>query len=308
MVYFDFVLRSVFVYSALSVTDDYSCVSLMNHWSGMCVCVCVSGTRRVECMDLFSRLRRKLTEGIQYPFAMVSYGGKLYYTDWRRSDSLTNDSYEPVLFMNRSKRLRLRLNQSNESPPDSLNRWLCFCFVAREAVVAMERQDGMEVEEFLPQRRSRTYGITITYPQCPAGLSSDYSLDACLISSEPEWVTWLSSAGQNYCSAENGGCSHLCLPRPGGFSCRCPDARDGSCVEPDQNFWATERLVHSTSDRIRVFWCRTISGIHFPQNPAKVLNSFLLHIYSFWRHFTIISISWCIYYSIYSSVLIKMQL
>ncbi|KAK9966993.1 hypothetical protein ABG768_004067 [Culter alburnus] len=127
------------------------------------LCWADAGTRRVECMDPFSRLRRKLTEGIQYPFAIVSYGGKLFYTDWRR-----------------------------------------------EAVVAMEHQDGMEVEEFLPQRRSRTYGITITYPQCPAGL--------------------------NYCSAENGGCSHLCLPRPGGFSCRCPDARDGSCVEPDQNF------------------------------------------------------------------------
>lgn len=47
----------------------------------------------------------------------------------------------------------------------------CFCVVARDAVVAMDRHDGMEVEEFLPQRRSRTYGIAITYPQCPAGLS-----------------------------------------------------------------------------------------------------------------------------------------
>uniref|UniRef100_A0A672N3N6 Nidogen-1-like n=1 Tax=Sinocyclocheilus grahami TaxID=75366 RepID=A0A672N3N6_SINGR len=120
-------------------------------------------TRQVECVDPFSRLRRKLTEGIQYPFSIVSYGRNLYYTDWRR-----------------------------------------------EAVVAMDRHDGMEVEEFLPQRRSRTYGIAMTYPQCPAGV--------------------------NYCSRDNGGCSHLCLPRPGGFSCRCPDARDGSCVERDENF------------------------------------------------------------------------
>uniref|UniRef100_A0A8C2HCZ3 Nidogen 1b n=1 Tax=Cyprinus carpio TaxID=7962 RepID=A0A8C2HCZ3_CYPCA len=122
-----------------------------------------TGTRKVECIDPFSRLRRKLTEGIQYPFAIVSYGRNLYYTDWRR-----------------------------------------------DAVVAMDRHDGMEVEEFLPQRRSRTYGIAITYPQCPAGV--------------------------NYCSRDNGGCSHLCLPRPGGFTCRCPDARDDSCVEQDQNF------------------------------------------------------------------------
>ncbi|XP_016359718.1 nidogen-1-like [Sinocyclocheilus anshuiensis] len=127
------------------------------------LCWADAGTRQVECIDPFSRLRRKLTEGIQYPFAIVSYGRNLYYTDWRR-----------------------------------------------EAVVAMDRHDGMEVEEFLPQRRSRTYGIAITYPQCPAGV--------------------------NYCSRDNGGCSHLCLPRPGGFTCRCPDARDGSCVERDENF------------------------------------------------------------------------
>uniref|UniRef100_A0A673G3M9 Nidogen-1-like n=1 Tax=Sinocyclocheilus rhinocerous TaxID=307959 RepID=A0A673G3M9_9TELE len=127
------------------------------------LCWADAGTRQVECIDPFSRLRRKLTEGIQYPFAIVSYGRNLYYTDWRR-----------------------------------------------EAVVAMDRHDGMEVEEFLPQRRSRTYGIAITYPQCPAGV--------------------------NYCSRDNGGCSHLCLPRPGGFTCRCPDARDGSCVEQDENF------------------------------------------------------------------------
>uniref|UniRef100_A0A8C2E5M2 Nidogen 1b n=1 Tax=Cyprinus carpio TaxID=7962 RepID=A0A8C2E5M2_CYPCA len=127
------------------------------------LCWADAGTRKVECIDPFSRLRRKLTEGIQYPFAIVSYGRNLYYTDWRR-----------------------------------------------DAVVAMDRHDGMEVEEFLPQRRSRTYGIAITYPQCPAGV--------------------------NYCSRDNGGCSHLCLPRPGGFTCRCPDARDDSCVEQDQNF------------------------------------------------------------------------
>ncbi len=53
-------------------------------------------------------------------------------------------------------------------------------------------------------------------------------------------ITRLWSAGVNYCSRDNGGCSHLCLPRPGGFTCRCPDARD-VCVEQDQNFWAYSR-------------------------------------------------------------------
>ncbi|XP_076880934.1 nidogen-1 [Brachyhypopomus gauderio] len=127
------------------------------------LCWADAGTRKVECIDPYTHLRRKVLDGIHYPFAIVSYGRNLYYTDWRR-----------------------------------------------EAVVAVDRVAGREVEEFLPQKRSRTYGITTTYPQCPQG--------------------------ENYCARGNGGCSHLCLPRPGGFTCRCPDARDGSCVESDRSF------------------------------------------------------------------------
>ncbi|XP_029312925.1 LOW QUALITY PROTEIN: nidogen-1-like [Cottoperca gobio] len=74
----------------------------------------------------------------------------------------------------------------------------------REAVVAVDRHSEKETEEFLPQKRSRVYGITTTPAQCPQAY--------------------------NYCT-NNGGCSHLCLPRLGGFSCRCPDATDGPCVE-----------------------------------------------------------------------------
>uniref|UniRef100_A0A672GWZ2 Nidogen 1b n=1 Tax=Salarias fasciatus TaxID=181472 RepID=A0A672GWZ2_SALFA len=121
------------------------------------LCWADAGTRKVECMDPHRRLRRVVVEGIQYPFAVVSFGGSLYYTDWRR-----------------------------------------------DAVVAVDRRSGSETEEFLPHKRSRLYGITTTTTQCPQAY--------------------------NYCS-DNGGCSHLCLPRPGGFSCRCPDATDPRCVE-----------------------------------------------------------------------------
>ncbi|XP_073319461.1 nidogen-1-like isoform X2 [Pagrus major] len=122
------------------------------------LCWADAGTRKVECMDPHRRLRRTIVEGIQYPFALVSFGRNLYYTDWRR-----------------------------------------------EAVVAVDRQSERETEEFLPQKRSRLYGITTTPTQCPQAY--------------------------NYC-ANNGGCSHLCLPRLGGFTCRCPDdSADGRCVE-----------------------------------------------------------------------------
>ncbi|XP_029009403.1 nidogen-1-like [Betta splendens] len=121
------------------------------------LCWADAGTRKLECMDPHRRIRRQVADGIQYPFALVSYGKNLYYTDWRR-----------------------------------------------EAVVAVDRRSEKETQEFLPQRRSRVYGITTTTTQCPQVY--------------------------NYCS-NNGGCSHLCLPRLGGFTCRCPDASDAQCAE-----------------------------------------------------------------------------
>ncbi|CAJ1052781.1 LOW QUALITY PROTEIN: nidogen-1-like [Xyrichtys novacula] len=121
------------------------------------LCWADAGTRKVECMDPHRRLRRQIVEGIQYPFALVSFGRNLYYTDWRR-----------------------------------------------EAVISVDRHAEKETDEFLPQKRSRLYGITTTSTQCPQAY--------------------------NYCS-NNGGCSHLCLPRLGGFTCRCPDGSAGSCEE-----------------------------------------------------------------------------
>ncbi|GFO35071.1 low-density lipoprotein receptor-related protein 4 [Plakobranchus ocellatus] len=34
--------------------------------------------------------------------------------------------------------------------------------------------------------------------------------------------------GSNNCSSDNGGCSHLCLARPGGYVCACPDTPDAT--------------------------------------------------------------------------------
>lgn len=76
----------------------------------------------------------------------------------------------------------------------------------RVSVVVVDRHSRREVDEFQPQKRTRLYGITTAHAHCPAG--------------------------QNYCSSNNGGCTHLCLATPAGRSCRCPDnAADLGCVE-----------------------------------------------------------------------------
>ncbi|KAL7877256.1 hypothetical protein SRHO_G00038990 [Serrasalmus rhombeus] len=76
----------------------------------------------------------------------------------------------------------------------------------RDAVIVVDRHSGRETDEFLPHVRTRLYGITLAYRQCPTGRS--------------------------HCAVNNGGCTHLCLATPAGRSCLCPDnAADMSCQE-----------------------------------------------------------------------------
>nr|XP_060609844.1 nidogen-1 [Anolis sagrei ordinatus] len=123
------------------------------------LCWVDAGTKRLECMDPNQLGRRKILEGIQYPFSITSYGKNLFYTDWKR-----------------------------------------------DAVVAVDRTVPEENDDFQPPKRTRIYGITTALAQCPQG--------------------------HNYCSVNNGGCTHLCLATPGGRSCRCPDNTIGvDCIE-----------------------------------------------------------------------------
>ncbi|XP_029106785.1 nidogen-1 [Scleropages formosus] len=123
------------------------------------LCWADAGTLRVECMNPSVSNRKKVLEGIQYPFGITAYGSNLYYTDWQR-----------------------------------------------KAVIMTDSSTKKETDEFLPSKRSRLYGITIAYAQCPSGY--------------------------NYCAVNNGGCTHLCLATPSGRSCLCPDDAVGlGCVE-----------------------------------------------------------------------------
>uniref|UniRef100_A0A6Q2XYH3 Nidogen 1a n=1 Tax=Esox lucius TaxID=8010 RepID=A0A6Q2XYH3_ESOLU len=126
------------------------------------LCWADAGSHMIECMDPVQGTRRKVKEGIQYPFGMTSYGKNIYYTDW-----------------------------------------------LRDAVVVVDRHAAKETDEFLPQKRTRVYGITMAHTQCPSG--------------------------QNYCSVNNGGCTHLCLATPSGRTCLCPNNAVGvGCVEGDR--------------------------------------------------------------------------
>uniref|UniRef100_A0A8C3X9Y6 Nidogen 1 n=1 Tax=Catagonus wagneri TaxID=51154 RepID=A0A8C3X9Y6_9CETA len=123
------------------------------------LCWVDAGTSRAECLKPGQPSRRKVLEGLQYPFAVTSYGKNLYYTDWK-----TN------------------------------------------SVVAVDLAISKEMDTFHPHKQARLYGITTALSQCPEG--------------------------HNYCSVNNGGCTHLCLATPGSRTCRCPDNTLGvDCIE-----------------------------------------------------------------------------
>ncbi|XP_012586305.1 PREDICTED: nidogen-1 [Condylura cristata] len=123
------------------------------------LCWVDAGTGRAECLKPGQAGRRRVLEGLQYPFAVTSHGKNLYYTDWK-----TN------------------------------------------SVVAVDLAISKETDAFHPHKQTRLYGVTTAPSQCPQG--------------------------HNYCSVNNGGCTHLCLATPGSRTCRCPDNTVGvDCVE-----------------------------------------------------------------------------
>lgn len=123
------------------------------------LCWVDAGAHQAECLKPGQSSRRKVLEGLQYPFAVTSFGKNLYYTDWK-----TN------------------------------------------SVVAVDLAVSKETDSFHPHKQTRLYGITSALSQCPEG--------------------------HNYCSVNNGGCTHLCLATPGSRTCRCPDNTLGvDCIE-----------------------------------------------------------------------------
>lgn len=47
------------------------------------LCWVDAGTNRAECLKPGQPSRRRVLEGLQYPFAVTSFGNNLYYTDWK---------------------------------------------------------------------------------------------------------------------------------------------------------------------------------------------------------------------------------
>jgi len=79
-----------------------------------------------------------------------------------------------------------------------------------------------------------------------------------------------SPSGQNYCSTNNGGCTHLCLATPAGRSCRCPDNAVGlGCVERAGTNW--RRFSHTTL-HLNLVWSSVLKHAIKPHSLLNILK------------------------------------
>ncbi|XP_005795282.1 nidogen-1 [Xiphophorus maculatus] len=202
---------------------------------------------RIEVASLDGTQRRVLIDtDLVNPRAIVTdpINGNLYWADWNREAPKIETSYMDG--SNRRLLVQSELGLPNALTYDSQSSLLCWADAGthkmecmnpgraqrstvleglqypfgittfgknlyytdwqRDAVVEVDQYAGKESDEFQPQKRTNIYGIATAYAQC--------------------------LPGQNYCSVNNGGCTHLCLATPRGRSCKCPDSGASvGCVE-----------------------------------------------------------------------------
>ncbi|KAI2658133.1 Nidogen-1 [Labeo rohita] len=172
---------------------------------------------RIEVSSLDGSQRRVLINtDLVNPRAILTdpTNGYIYWADWNRDAPKIEMAYMDGT--NRRVLAKDDLGLPNGLTYDPQTSLLCWADAGTHKVECMNPQqrgrrqlmEGIqrEVDEFQPQKRTRLYGIATAHAHCPSG--------------------------QNYCSTNNGGCTHLCLATPAGRSCRCPDNAVGlGCVE-----------------------------------------------------------------------------
>ncbi|XP_047459404.1 nidogen-1 [Mugil cephalus] len=76
------------------VKDDLGLPNALTYDSlSSMLCWADAGTHKLECMNPSRGDRSRVLEGVQYPFAMTSFGKNIYYTDWKRDAIVVVDRY-----------------------------------------------------------------------------------------------------------------------------------------------------------------------------------------------------------------------
>ncbi|CAB1318240.1 unnamed protein product, partial [Coregonus sp. 'balchen'] len=183
-----------------------------------------TGTNRIEVANLDGSMRKVLIwQNLDSPRAIALYHemGYMYWTDWGEHAKLERSS------MDGSDRLVLisnNLGWPNGLAIDSAGSQLLWADAHTERIEAADL-NGLN-RHTLVSPVQHPYGLTLLGPHIYWTDWQSRSIQRADKTTGANTITVRSNLPGlmdiQACGRRNGGCSHLCLPRPNGTSCACP--------------------------------------------------------------------------------------
>lgn len=223
-----------------------------------------TGTNRIEVGNLDGSMRKVLVwQNLDSPRAIVLYHemGFMYWTDWGENAKLERSGMDGS---DRTVLINNNLGWPNGLTVDKTSSQLLWADAHTERIEVADLNGANRHTLVSPVQHP--YGLTLldsyiywTDWQTRSIHRADKSTGSNVIlvrSNLPglmdiQAVDRAQPLGFNKCGSRNGGCSHLCLPRPSGFSCACPTGiqlkGDGKTCDPSPETY----LLFSSRGSIR---------------------------------------------------------
>lgn len=208
-----------------------------------------TGTNRIEVGNLDGSMRKVLVwQNLDSPRAIVLYHemGFMYWTDWGEHAKLERSGMDGS---DRAVLINSNLGWPNGLTVDKASSQLLWADAHTERIEAADLNGANRHTLVSPVQHP--YGLTLldayiywtdwqtrSIHRADKGTGSNVILVRSNLPGlmDIQAVDRSQPLGVNKCGPRNGGCSHLCLPRPSGFSCACPTGiqlkGDGKTCDP----------------------------------------------------------------------------
>uniref|UniRef100_A0A2K6AF97 LDL receptor related protein 4 n=1 Tax=Mandrillus leucophaeus TaxID=9568 RepID=A0A2K6AF97_MANLE len=223
-----------------------------------------TGTNRIEVGNLDGSMRKVLVwQNLDSPRAIVLYHemGFMYWTDWGENAKLERSGMDGS---DRTVLISNNLGWPNGLTVDKASSQLLWADAHTERIEAADLNGANRHTLVSPVQHP--YGLTLldshiywtdwqtrSIHRADKGTGSNVILVRSNLPGlmDIQAVDRAQPLGFNKCGSRNGGCSHLCLPRPSGFSCACPTGiqlkGDGKTCDPSPETY----LLFSSRGSIR---------------------------------------------------------
>ncbi|VTJ58187.1 Hypothetical predicted protein [Marmota monax] len=223
-----------------------------------------TGTNRIEVGNLDGSMRKVLVwQNLDSPRAIVLYHemGFMYWTDWGENAKLERSGMDGS---DRTVLINNNLGWPNGLTVDKASSQLLWADAHTERIEVADLNGANRHTLVSPVQHP--YGLTLlgsyvywtdwqtrSIHRADKGTGSNVILVRSNLPGlmDIQAVDRTQALGFNKCGSRNGGCSHLCLPRPSGFSCACPTGiqlkDDGKTCDPSPETY----LLFSSRGSIR---------------------------------------------------------